>query len=247
MINISTKVGLLAALIIISTSYKPSYGMGAIPYEATEWTQLANNAQLINLAIKEAQQIAIQFQNLESVYQNSLSFDTYLWEDTFNQLVRLSDIVRSGQALSYSNTNIDLDFKRRFKDHSYYANPNYNSIDYDTQYKLWSDTNYDTIKGTLESVHLHNEMFIDEEKTITQLDQMSQTSQGRMQAVQAGNQIAVQQVRQMQKLRQVTMSNIQMHAAVLASDNEKEKVHHESNKKFLGGNNDIIIGDEEGF
>ncbi|MGZ7274574.1 hypothetical protein ACXWPL_10080, partial [Streptococcus pyogenes] len=74
----------------------------------------------------------------------------------------------------------------------------------------WSDTNRDTIGGTLKAANLTAEQFSSEESTMSSLRSMSESADGQMKALQVGHQIAAQQVAQMQKLRGLVSQQMTM-------------------------------------
>ncbi|NQY75521.1 MAG: P-type conjugative transfer protein TrbJ [Candidatus Margulisbacteria bacterium] len=242
--NISTtRLGILIALIAFTVSHKQSFGMGMIPYEATEWTQLANNIELINITIQEAQQIANQLQALQNMINNSMNFPNQIWGNSMNQMVQLSSIVRTGQSLAYSVSNLDAVFQGKFKGYSHYQRNKMGVNGYRRQYKTWTDT----IRATMKAANLQHQQFGQEEVVVKQLERMSETSKGRMQAIQTGNQIAVQEVRQLQKLRQLMMSQMQMQASFLASQNDRDSLNQAKIDEYYYSPNGTIIGDENRY
>ena len=73
---------------------------------------------------------------------------------------------------------------------------------------------------------------------------MSQNSVGRLQAIQAGNQIAAQQVRQLQKLRQLMMTQMQMQSAFMATQSDKDAVQTAQSELYYGKPVDARVGNE---
>ncbi|NQY75143.1 MAG: P-type conjugative transfer protein TrbJ [Candidatus Margulisbacteria bacterium] len=233
---------ILVAISIMAISVDHSFGMGMIPYEATEWTQIANNIELIDVAIKEAQQVANQIQVIKNMTDNTLSVPNQIWGNTMDQLMRLNQVVQDGHALAYSMSNIDEVFASRYLGYKKYQQLQLNDDGYVTQYQVWSRTNQDTIRASLKAANLQSQQFNDEEETLNQLEQMSESSHGRLQAIQVGNQIATQQVRQTQKLRQLMMSQMQMQGAYLATQTDMQDAENARNSSEISR---TIVGNEE--
>lgn len=240
---------ILASLVIILLlSGHVAAGGGGNPFAgATEFTQLLNNAELIDIAIANARQIANQLQAIANMVQNTTGLPNPIWGDTMQRLNDLGRIVRDGQALAYSLSNVDAQFRARFNDYAHYLANTPDARQYSSKYSSWTTTTNDTIRASMKSANLQWQQFVTEESTMRQLEAMSATAAGRMQAVQAGNQIAAQTVRQLQKLRELMMSQMQMQAAYMATRNEKDALQQTRTQRFYQGSPTTIIGDERGY
>lgn len=182
---------------------------------ATEFTQILNNAELVGLVgqsgvqidnqitqiAHQVEQIQNQLKIYENMLQNTMTLPDQVWGQVENDLKQLRDIVGGGQGMAFSMGNIDDVLKLRFQSYSEFFAATPGGEDFSAVYQNWSDTNRDTITGTLKAASLTAEQFSSEEATMAQLRSMSQTAAGQMQALQVGHQIAAQQVAQTQKLR----------------------------------------------
>lgn len=74
----------------------------------------------------------------------------------------------------------------------------------------------DTTQSALDAASLQNTQLSSEEDLIEQLQDMSQSSDGQLKAIQVGSQIAAMQVQQLMKLRQLMMADMQSKAAFQA-------------------------------
>ena len=122
--------------------------------------------------------------------------------------------------------NLDSEFKNRYP--GYKATTNYSQA-----YQTWSQTTLDTIRGSLDSVGLQSSDFDTESSLVDQLNTLSKTSSGRMQALQTGNMIASQQVSQMQKLRQLVMAQTNAQNTYMAYKVQKEQSSEASLEKMI--------------
>lgn len=189
---------------------------------ATEPTQIMNNVELVTSVAQQAEQLATEIKSYmqlveqyKNMVTNTLSIPNQIWSSVQQDLMSVVGVVKQGQALAFSMSNIGDQFKLKF--------PGYKpTTDFSTDYKKWSGTLMDTIKGTLEAANLQSQQFSSEEGVLQQLRSMSSSNQGRMQAIQTGNQIAVETAAQMQKLRVLTMAQVQSQAAYMAKT-EQEK------------------------
>lgn len=203
------------AVLLIPAADPMIASAGSATGAATEWTQLANNAELINLLeksgvqidnqVRQIGQLAEQIQNQLRIYdnmlQNTARLPKHIWSDVTADLNRLQKVVAGGQAIAFSMGNADDILRQRFQSYSEFQNRLPDGETFSSTYQSWSDTNRGTIAGTLRAASLTAEQFGDEEATMRSLRDLSETSDGQMKALQVGHQIAAEQVAQMQKLR----------------------------------------------
>lgn len=192
--------------------------------QATEWTQLANNTELISLVGKSAEQVnnqitqisqlAEQIQNQLNIYknmlQNTAQLPNHIWGQVESDLKNLQNVVNQGQGVAFSMGNVDDVLKARFQSFADMKSNLPDGASFSTTYRNWSDTNRDTIAGTLKAANLTAEQFSSEENTMSSLRSMSETADGQMKALQVGHEIAAQQVAQMQKLRGLVSQQMTM-------------------------------------
>ena len=168
---------------------------------ATEPTQILNNIELVQQVLQSAQQLATEIQSYNNLVQNTVNIPNQIWSPTQNNLNSLANVVNQGQALAYTLSNAGSQFQIKFPGYKPTSN-------FPVDYKNWSTTFRDTLKGTLEAGNLQSQQFSTEEQVMSQLRNMSSTAQGRMQAIQVGNQIAGETVSQLQKLRQLALAQM---------------------------------------
>ncbi len=188
---------------------------------ATEPTQILNNLQLGASYVESAQQTIHQFnqyqtmlQNLKQMTPSSLLDQAAqkLWLDqNMSQAFRdLQKIVVGGQQMSYSLSTVDSRFKQMY--------PGYGTnLNYSQSYRDWSGNTLNSVKNALSLITAHSENFNNEQGMMSELVTKSQTASGQMQALQAGNQISIAMVGQMQQLRQLQMAQARSQADYIAS------------------------------
>lgn len=204
-----------AAIFIVFTVDPGTARAGGVTGQATEWTQLLNNAELIALVGKSAEQVnnqvkqitqlAEQIQNQLNIYnnmlQNTARLPKHIWGQVEGDLKKLKAIVRQGQGIAFSMGNADDVLRQRFQSFADFKTGLADGQTFSGNYQTWSTTNRDTIAGTLKAAGLTADQFTSEETTMNSLRSMSETADGQMKALQVGHQIAAQQVAQFQKLR----------------------------------------------
>lgn len=217
---------------------------------ATEWTQILNNAELVSLVgqsgeqignqITQISQLAEQIQNQIRIYQNmlqnTLTLPSHVWGQVEGDLNRLRSLVAQGQSIAFSMGNADDVLRQRFQSFADYKSGLANGETFSASYRQWSDTNRDTIASTLRAAGLTAEQFTSEEATMGQLRSMSQSAVGQMQALQAGHQIAAQQVAQAQKLRGLVSQQITMMGAWYQSEQAAKDLAQNRREEFFNSN-----------
>lgn len=94
---------------------------GVVTGEATEWTQLANNAELVALVAKETEGVAInaeqlatqietlktQFLAYQNMIQNTLNLPETIWRDVEGSLKELHGVMSEAKSLAFDGTKLD--------------------------------------------------------------------------------------------------------------------------------------------
>jgi P-type conjugative transfer protein TrbJ len=206
---------------------------------ATEWTQLANNLQLVNSYIRLGDQLQQEIRMVLDMTKNSQILPSQVFGPISTDIAQLASIVQGGRALAYSMANLDAEFRTRFRGWGY------NSRTWYTDYRNWSQTSLDTTLGTLRAAGLQGQQLQSEQAVLDRLRIMAQSSDGRMQALQVANQIAEQQVQQIMKLRQLMLADLQSKQAFQAAQMQKQASTEAASEQFFtfGGRS----GDGRGY
>lgn len=236
-----------AAALAASAAVPPQTHAGSATGGATEWTQLANNAELIKLLessglqvdnqLTQIGQLAEQIQNqlkmYENMLQNTAQLPEHIWGQVERDLEQLRDVVNQGQGIAFSMGNADDVLKQRFKSYADFKTDLPTGQSFSNNWQSWSETNRDTIGGTLKAASLTAEQFASEEATSRQLRSMSESADGQMKALQVGHKIAASQVEQMQKLRGLFSQQMTMMGAWYNSEQAKEDLAQARREKFF--------------
>nr|WP_234781851.1 P-type conjugative transfer protein TrbJ [Sinorhizobium saheli] len=249
-----TAATLTATVIVVSQPV--SVQAGGVTGQATEWTQLANNAELISLVGKSAEQVnnqitqinqlAQQIQNQLNIYQNMLQntaqLPSHVWGQVESDLQQLQSIVAEGQGIAFSMGNIDDVMSQRFQSYGNFRTTLPDNATFSSSYQTWSNTNRDTIAGTLKAANLTAEQFSSEEATMSSIRSMSETADGQMKALQVGHEIAAQQVAQMQKLRGLVSQQMTMMGTWYRSEQAQRDLAQARREQFFSATERDIRG-----
>lgn len=251
------------AVVIVATTLAIALPLpaeaGGVTGQATEWTQLANNTELISLVGKSAEQVnnqitqisqlAEQIQNQINIYknmlQNTAQLPNHIWGQVENDLKSLQNVVAQGQGVAFSMGNIDDVLKQRFQSFSEMKSNLPSGASFSSTYQNWSDTNRDTIAGSLKAANLTAEQFYSEESTMSSLRSMSESADGQMRALQVGHQIATQEVAQMQKLRGLVSQQMTMMGTWYQSEQAQKDLAQARREQFFSATEHNIRGGQE--
>ncbi len=223
---------------------------------STEITQIANNIQLVQQGheiFRQTQQLAGQLQKqkdmLSDMTTQSKALSDQEWSHTSSELQQLAMLARQGEAIAYSSSNMDALYHQKYKGYAAYSEANRGSnSNFSDEYAEWSDTNRDSLVSAMKSANLQQSQFSDEAKAMQSIEKMGRTAKGRMQAIQVGNQIASQQVGQMQKLRGLVMAQMQMQSAHQTFEaNQKDSANAKSKNFFKNDVSNINVNNGQKF
>lgn len=251
----AARAAVIAAIILSSALPAPAHA-GGVTGQATEWTQLANNAELVSLVGKSAEQVnnqitqisqlAQQIQNQLTIYnnllQNTAQLPNHIWGQVESDLKNLQNVVAQGQGVAFSMGNIDDVLKQRFQSFAEMKSNLPEGASFSATYQNWSDTNRDTIAGTLKAANLTADQFSSEESTMSSLRSMSESADGQMKALQVGHQIAAQQVAQMQKLRGLVSQQMTMMGTWFQSEQAQKDLAQARREQFFSATERDIRG-----
>jgi type IV secretion system protein TrbJ len=246
----------IVSTIMLSANLPVLANAGGVTGQATEWTQLANNAELVSLVGKSAEQVnnqitqisqlAEQIQNQLNIYnnllQNTAQLPNHIWGQVESDLKNLQNVVAQGQGVAFSMGNIDDVLKQRFQSFAEMKSNLPDGATFSTTYQNWSDTNRDTIAGTLKAANLTADQFSSEESTMSSLRSMSESADGQMKALQVGHQIAAQQVAQMQKLRGLVSQQMTMMGTWFQSEQGRQDLAQARREQFFSATERDIRG-----
>ena len=124
----------------------------------------------------------------------------------------LAEIIKQGEALSYSSGEIQRTFETKFPGYQVGEGP------WAEQSQLWTKTQLDTLRNILEAVHRQNQNFGDDQGMVEGILAQSNAAVGQMQALQQGNALIASTVKELAKLRQLLMSQINADTVYRAAD-----------------------------
>ena len=224
----TSAVAIIAVAGTATIGAPPAYA-GVPTLFATEYTQLLNYAELVGQLEKQVMMVENQLTQIADMTKNGIPITDQLFGTVASDMTNLRQIVNTGQALSYTMSNLDGAFRVRF--------PGYSSTtNYGQSYQQWSQTSLDSTLGALQAAGLQNSQFDSDFALLQTLQNQSTSSIGRMQALEVGNQIAENQSEQLMKLRQLMMADMQSKAAFQSEQVQVDATRQANSDMFFGQN-----------
>ncbi|MBW8066404.1 MAG: P-type conjugative transfer protein TrbJ, partial [Ferrovum sp.] len=159
-------------------------------------------------AVQQYSQLAMQLQQQLMMVQNQVrnlqSFPGQLWQSTLPTLNNLVNLVGNAQGLNYATQNTVAAVQQQ------YGDPTQAMTDYQTRLQQWTTDTNTSIENALSANQVGLTDLASVEAAKQQILDQSNTATGRMQVLQAGNQISGVMVSQLQNLQATIMSGNSM-------------------------------------
>ncbi|MDD2399625.1 MAG: P-type conjugative transfer protein TrbJ [Sulfurovum sp.] len=253
----SISVSAALAILLITSSANAGGGLSG---GATEWTQIANNAelgsqysqQLKDYAMQsqqyqqQIQQYINQYQSYAQMLQNIGKLPQAQWNEFQQSVMGLKKALDFQQALSFTASSYDTDFKNYYPGYDkWLADSKNGSLDFQATYKQLGDTTRDTVNGSLQALNVRAEDMQTDEQTMRTLSNLSQSAAGQKAAIQAANDIALHQTHQLKKMEQTMMIQANMQGEYYAMQNEKKAFQEAQAKAKASDGIKPTVGDEK--
>jgi len=243
-----------ASALVLSTANAGSVGgFGG----ATEFTQIANNSQLAAQYGKQLQQYATQIQQYQTavqqftnqvqsyklMLQNIGQLPQTQWNQFTSSVNKMRQIMDNTAGMTYTAANYDQMFKKLY--------PKYDTllasgqVDPTSVYKSLSNQTNATVNDSLKRLNLTQADLENDVTTMRELQNVSQSAQGQLGAIQAANEIALHQTNTLKKLQQTMMLQANLQAQAIAANQAKEDVARADFDRFNSRKVNININDSQ--
>ncbi|MCM6994207.1 P-type conjugative transfer protein TrbJ [Enterobacter roggenkampii] len=233
--------GAALALAMASTGLGVSLYLAPAPAYAiycsncsTFYQQMFEYAEAVNTQLNTAQQLATQIQQYQNMVTQGLSLPNSMFGSIAADLQSVANIYTKSQALGRQIQNMDSQFNTQFPGFESYLNQAANSAEVPARdrYQKWSEQGRDNVKAAMEAANLNTGTFESENAQLARMVSRSQSAAGRMQAIQAGNEIASQNVQQLQKLRDLVATQINMQGNYMAQQGDRRAASEAAEQQF---------------
>jgi P-type conjugative transfer protein TrbJ len=193
---------------------------------ATEVTQLMNNVELVSIYTAEIQQIAQQLSMIQNMVQNTANLPIQMWSSVENQLSSLVNAVATVNGVVAATENAMAQIEQQFG--------NGGLLDaYESRLRNWNQGVNNQIGAALRNMGMNANQFQTRQQALAQIQAASQSATGRMQVLQAGNQIAGLMVNEMQSLHGTIISAEQARLNAVAVEANRKYQERQALRKFI--------------
>ncbi len=175
----------------------------------------------ISLLVNQVRGIKSQIENYR---QNLRHLGSFHYQDIGNVISQLDNITRQGQSISYAMQNVDSKFKQYYPDYS----EQQDTTNYQQAYQGWNKTTMTTFSNSLRAIGSNTESVRKEDQLMQQLKAQSQSAQGRTQVMQTANEMAVENIRQLESLKHLIAAQSNAQTAYMASQVSKNSFEQKS-------------------
>src|SRR5579875_1020550 len=175
---------------------------------------------------QETQAVATEAQQLQYMIKNTTGGSAGVWQSDQSMLDELGGLIQQQGGLSYSLGNLQAQFQQQFPGYAVPQNP-------DQQEAQNIATTLNTLNGTLADAQGQAQNFANEQAQFAELEGMNRTAVGRLQAIQVGNEIALQQAQQIQMLRQLVVAMINAQNVTAANAINRQAAEDASTQQWL--------------
>jgi type IV secretion system protein TrbJ len=211
----------LVACLLVPLSARAQFGGGTqIVFDPSMFARQLQQLQ------QETQSVLTEAQQLQYMIRNTTGGYAGVWQSSQSLLDELGGIIQQQGGLSYTFSNLQSQFQQQFPGYTVPSNP-------DQQEARNIATTLNTLNGTLAAAQSQAQNFANEQAQLAELEGMNKTAAGNLQAIQVGNEIALQQVQQIQMLRQLVVATINAQNVVAANAVNRQAAEDASTQQWL--------------
>lgn len=200
----------------------------------TEWTQIANQIQLVQQYSEQIRQTINQVKMIDDQIKNSKRLVDGNWGNAFEQINKLNELARQGQSIAYSASDLTSEMNKRYKGYEHWQKE-ISTQDFDEHYKQLSTSMGDSAGSALRVANGIYQQREEDDRILRQIQNRSTNANGRLEAIQAGNELSGQVIRQLQKMESLLSAQIQLTSTFVQAENEKEQLQKAQMSQFMQG------------
>ena len=169
-----------------------------------------NHVQNVITAINTVKQLLEDIKQVEMMVKMLKKYEDGSFQNVLPLFSKLRNAMETGKSLAYSMDDIDSEFRRKF--------PGYvPTKDYNEEYSDWVDTTLDTLRGSLNTLHIQSKNLNKDEALMEEIEVLSNGAVGTDQVLQAGNMMSSQMVKQVMKLRELMLAQANSQQVYMAN------------------------------
>jgi len=184
---------------------------------STTWTQLLEYGKQAQQLETQLQQYETQLQQYANMVTNTVALPQELWGNVQSDIMQVQNLSHAASLLSGNAGSIVT----RLQSASAYANQAASLGNIANQFTTWQQTIGNNISTLGRTLGLQQSQQATNATLLTTLQSHSQSAQGQMQAIQAGNELAHANAVQLQEIQATLTTTAQMQATGMAVDADR--------------------------
>ena len=233
---------LLGASLLLPVAVAPSPAMAQATVYcancATMWTQLLQQGDQARSLATQIQQRTTQLQQYANQVRQGLALPQHVWGQAQADIARVRDLSNASQLLSGHSG----DVLTRLNSASGYVDRIGGLTRMTEQYGGWQRSYANSAGQFARTLGLQQGQQADNAALLARLQQSSQSAEGQMQAIQAGNQLAAASMGQLMQVQATISASTQyaMQRDLVAAD--RSALNDAAMQRFLGGPTPPLTG-----
>lgn len=184
---------------------------------STMWTQLLEYAKQAQQLETQLQQYETQLQQYANMVTNTVALPQQMWGTVQSDVMQVRSLSNAASLLSGNAGSIVT----RLQSASGYASQAANLGNIAGQFTTWQQTIGNNVNTLGRTLGLQQDQQASNATLLTTLESHSQSAQGQMQAIQAGNELAHANAAQLQQIQATLTATAQMQATGMAVDADR--------------------------
>lgn len=202
---------------------------------ATEFTQIANNIEMVMQYAQQVQQYETQLQQYQAQLKNMEQNPGGAMSGNATQIIQgVGSIMAAEKSMGGTLNRIDANFSQK------YNNPIAGS--YADKYKTWTDTSVNTLGSALRAAGLHRDAYASDAQALQALYNQSQSSSGTVAATQQLSALTTMQIQQSQRLGDLMSTQNIASSTWMASQSRKQEAAENRASAVAGSLIDVPTG-----
>lgn len=198
------------------------------------FTQLKQQAdQALQLA-RQAEQLQTQIRAYEQQMRDGLALPEHLFGDVARDIAAVNQVFQQAQGLAYTAANLDQEFAQRYGSFDSYNQAGVGAAQLQDKYRQWNAESSDAVLQTMRALGVQSQGMAGEQELLRRLQMQARSAQGHQQTLAVGNELAAENVAQMQRLRQLLMMQVQLQAQAMQIEADRDAVSAARNREFFG-------------
>ena len=195
---------------------------------ATMWTQLLQYAKDAQSLSTQLQQYQTQLQQYTNMITNTVALPQQIWGTVQSDIMQVQALSNAASLLSGNSGSIIA----RLQSASAYANQAASLGNIAGQFLMWQQTIGNNLNTLGQTLGLQQSQQQSQAAILQALQQHSQTAQGQMQAIQAGNELAGASAAQLAQIHTTLIATAQMQATGMAVSADRQAAEDAAMQHF---------------